>query len=106
MWWRQLWFPLGTRNLRAAPHRHVTNLRHRARSQRWLAFKDVQAHNCSVTSHESEHAMAWAEQIGKQSRRVRYRSGDGHTASISGFTTQRAADNYAADIETDQRRNA
>ncbi|WP_189158741.1 hypothetical protein [Lentzea pudingi] len=50
--------------------------------------------------------MAWAEQIGKQSRRVRYRSGDGHTASISGFTTQRAADNYAADIETDQRRNA
>ncbi|MGW4214800.1 tyrosine-type recombinase/integrase [Lentzea sp. NPDC004789] len=40
-----------------------------------------------------------------QSWRVRYRTGDGHTASISGFTTQRAADNYAADIECDQRRN-
>ena len=49
--------------------------------------------------------MAWTEQIGMQSWRVRYRTGDGHTASISGFTTQRAADNYAADIETDQRRN-
>jgi integrase len=49
--------------------------------------------------------MAWAEQIGTQSWRVRYRTGDGHTASISGFTTQRAADNYAADIECDQRRN-
>ncbi len=49
--------------------------------------------------------MAWSEQIGTQSWRVRYRTGDGHTASISGFTTQRAADNYAADIECDQRRN-
>ncbi len=49
--------------------------------------------------------MAWSEQIGTQSWRVRYRTSDGHTASISGFTTQRAADNYAADIESDQRRN-
>ena len=49
--------------------------------------------------------MAWTEQIGMQSWRVRYRTGDGHIASISGFTTQRAADNYAADIECDQRRN-
>ena len=44
--------------------------------------------------------MAWTEQIGMQSWRVRYRTGDGHIASISGFTTQRAAD-----IECDQRRN-
>jgi integrase-like protein len=49
--------------------------------------------------------MAWSEQIGTQSWRVRYRTGDGHTISISGFTTQRAADNHAADIECDQRRN-
>ncbi|MCP2244042.1 hypothetical protein [Lentzea aerocolonigenes] len=49
--------------------------------------------------------MAWSEQIGMHSWRVRYRTGGGHTASISGFTTQRAADNYAADIETGQRRN-
>jgi hypothetical protein len=49
--------------------------------------------------------MTWSEQIGMQSWRVRYRTGDGHTASISGFTIQRAADNYAADIECDQRSN-
>jgi integrase len=49
--------------------------------------------------------MAWTEQIGTQSWRVRYRTSDGHTVSISGFATQRAADNYAADIESDQRRN-
>jgi len=49
--------------------------------------------------------MAWTEQIGAQFWRARYRTGDGHTASISGFTTQRDADNYAADIECDQRRN-
>jgi hypothetical protein len=42
---------------------------------------------------------------GTQSWRVRYRTGDGHIASISGFTTQRSAGNYAADIESDQRRN-
>jgi hypothetical protein len=47
--------------------------------------------------------MAWTEQIGTQSWRVRYRTSDGHTVSISGFATQRAADNYAADIESDQR---
>jgi hypothetical protein len=29
---------------------------------------------------------------------------DGHIASIPGFTNQKAADDYAADIETDQRR--
>jgi hypothetical protein len=28
--------------------------------------------------------MAWTEQIGMQSWRVRYHTGDGHTASISG----------------------
>jgi hypothetical protein len=40
--------------------------------------------------------MAWTEQVGAQSWRVRYRTGDDHTVSISGFTTQRSADNYAA----------
>jgi integrase len=48
--------------------------------------------------------MAWTEQIGPHSWRVRYPTGDGHTASISGFTTKKAADDYAHDIETDQRR--
>jgi hypothetical protein len=47
--------------------------------------------------------MAWTEQISKQSWRVRYHTGDGHTASISGFATKLAADNYANDIESDQR---
>lgn len=49
--------------------------------------------------------MALTEQIGTRSWRVRYRTGNGHTASISGFTTKPAAENYAADIESDQRRN-
>lgn len=48
--------------------------------------------------------MAWTEQIGPHSWRVRYPTGDGHTASISEFTTKKAADDYAHDIETDQRR--
>ncbi|MCP3798474.1 site-specific integrase [Allokutzneria sp. A3M-2-11 16] len=42
--------------------------------------------------------MAWTEQIGIQSWRVRYRTGDGHTASISGFTTKLVADTCAARI--------
>ncbi|PWK83224.1 integrase-like protein [Lentzea atacamensis] len=49
--------------------------------------------------------MAWTEQIGKQSWRVRYHTGDGHTASICGFATKLAAENGANDIESDQRRN-
>ena len=48
--------------------------------------------------------MAWTEQIGPHSWRVRYPTSDGHTASVSGFTTKHAADDYANDIETDQRR--
>ena len=49
--------------------------------------------------------MAWTEQISAQSWRVRYHTGDGHTASISGFATKLAAENHANDIESDQRRN-
>jgi integrase len=48
--------------------------------------------------------MAWTEQTGKHAWRVRYPASDGHIASVSGFTSQKAADDYAADIETDQRR--
>ena len=48
--------------------------------------------------------MAWTEQTGKHAWRVRYPTSDGHIASISGFTTQKAADDHATDIETDQRR--
>lgn len=38
-----------------------------------------------------EHIQAWTEQISKQSWRVRYHTGDGHTVSIAGFSTKLAA---------------
>lgn len=69
--------------------------------------QEAGAHNRRIAAqpHTPEDILAWTEQIGTQSWRVRYRAGDGHTVSISGFTTQRAADNSANDIESDQRRN-
>lgn len=48
--------------------------------------------------------MAWTEQTGKHAWRVRCPSSNGHIASVSGFSSQKAADDYAADIEPDQRR--
>jgi hypothetical protein len=48
--------------------------------------------------------MAWVEQHG-DGFRVRYRLDDGTIFTENGFTTQDAADNRAADVESDQRRH-
>jgi integrase len=48
--------------------------------------------------------MAWAEQSGDDSWRVRYRRDDGSIGSIPGFPTEKAAAAHAADLESDQRR--
>jgi hypothetical protein len=50
--------------------------------------------------------MAWIEQTGQHTWRVRYLHGNGHGryGSISGFTTGKAARDYAHDMESDQRR--
>lgn len=47
--------------------------------------------------------MAWVEQRG-ECWRVRYRTDSGTSGSVSGFGSQRAAEDYAADLATDQRR--
>ena len=47
--------------------------------------------------------MAWVEQSGKCSWRVRWHA-HGHTDSVSGFRSQRDANAYAADMATDRRR--
>ncbi len=47
--------------------------------------------------------MAWPEQTGIHSWRVRYRRGVG-TESISGFSSEEAARSYISDMDTDRRR--
>ena len=44
--------------------------------------------------------MAWVEQIGKLSWRVRYTNPDGHVRTISGFVTEQQARTFAADLPT------
>lgn len=48
--------------------------------------------------------MAWVEQCGDNTWRVRYRRDDGTIGSIPGFTGKRVAENHAADLESDQRK--
>jgi integrase len=48
--------------------------------------------------------MAWAEKIGPHSWRVRYPTADGRIGSRSGFDTKKTANDYANQIEADQRR--
>lgn len=48
--------------------------------------------------------MAWAEQRGNRSWRVRYVKDDGTLGSIPGFPTQSSAENYASTLEVDQQR--
>jgi integrase len=48
--------------------------------------------------------MAWVEQSGEGSWRVRYRRADGTIGAISGFPNKAAATNHAHDTETEQRR--
>jgi hypothetical protein len=48
--------------------------------------------------------MAWIEQTGTHSWRVRYRRPTGPYATIAGFTDKTTARNYASDLDTDRRR--
>jgi hypothetical protein len=48
--------------------------------------------------------MAWIEKSGQHYWRVRYRHADGSTGSVAGFRTEKTARDYAADMNTDQRR--
>ena len=48
--------------------------------------------------------MAWVEQVGRGSWRVRYRTGGSGCGSVSGFATRTAAAAYVQDLNTDRRR--
>ncbi|VVJ19594.1 Integrase [Amycolatopsis camponoti] len=48
--------------------------------------------------------MAWVEQTGQVSWRVRYRRVDGTVGSVPGFCSRRSAEAYAGDVKSDQRR--
>jgi hypothetical protein len=48
--------------------------------------------------------MAWVEQTGQASWRVRYRRADRTVGSVPGFASRRSAEAHAADVESDQRR--
>ncbi|MCP2167926.1 hypothetical protein [Goodfellowiella coeruleoviolacea] len=43
--------------------------------------------------------MSWVEKTGKHSWRIRYPNGNGTYGSLSGFTSRKAAENYAHDLE-------
>ncbi|MDT0263402.1 tyrosine-type recombinase/integrase [Jatrophihabitans lederbergiae] len=47
--------------------------------------------------------MAWVEKSSRTAWRVRYWKDDGTLGSVSGFSTKTAADQHAADMESDQR---
>ena len=47
--------------------------------------------------------MAWIEQTGAQSWRVRYPRPAGGYGSVSGFASRKAAQDYADDLESDRR---
>lgn len=48
--------------------------------------------------------MAWIEQTGTSSWRVRYPRPAGGCGSVSGFNSRKAARDYADDLESDRRR--
>jgi integrase len=50
--------------------------------------------------------VAWYEQTGENSWRVRFRQADGAIGTISGFTREDDAENYALDMESDQRKGS
>jgi hypothetical protein len=47
--------------------------------------------------------MAWVEQVGARSWRVRYPDEDGGVRSVPGFPTKQVAQEYAAILEVDRR---
>ncbi|WP_027932189.1 tyrosine-type recombinase/integrase [Amycolatopsis thermoflava] len=48
--------------------------------------------------------MPWAEPVADNSWRVRYRRDDGSKGAVTGFPDAEAAEDYIADMQTDQRR--
>jgi len=48
--------------------------------------------------------MAWVEQSGSNHWRVRFRRDDATIGSIPGFRSEKAAQDHANDLESDQRR--
>jgi integrase len=58
----------------------------------------------TIDTHFVEGDMAWVEQIGTRSWRVRYRRDDGTHGSFSGFHSKKAAQASAHNMEADQRR--
>lgn len=48
--------------------------------------------------------MAWVEQVGQRSWRVRYRTGTGGCGSVAGFASRAAAAEYVEGMSVDQRR--
>lgn len=48
--------------------------------------------------------MAWVEQTGEHSWRVRFRRADNTIGDLTGFPTEQDANNYALDLESDQRK--
>jgi hypothetical protein len=57
----------------------------------------------SVCGHQGV-VMAWIEQTGTCSWRVRYTRPTGGYGSVSGFSSRKAARDYAEDLESDRRR--
>jgi integrase len=56
------------------------------------------------TKRKRRQTVAWAEKRGPHSWRVRYRKDDGGFGTITGFTSKKAAEAKADEIEADQRR--
>jgi integrase len=50
--------------------------------------------------------MAWKERVGKNSWRVRFRRDDDTIGNVTGFTSEEDANNYALDMESDQRKGS
>jgi integrase len=50
--------------------------------------------------------MAWVDRTGEKSWRVRFRREDHTIGNITGFTSEEAANNYALDMESDQRKGS
>lgn len=48
--------------------------------------------------------MAWVKQTGTRSWRVRYPRSAGGNGSVSGFTSRKAAQDHAEDLESDRQR--
>lgn len=57
----------------------------------------------TTSATRGSRAMAWVEQSGNRSWRVRYRRDDGTIGAVNGFPTKSAASDHAHTMESDQR---